>query len=153
MDKRAKRIIGTVMVGALMVGTPVLASEEEHAHEGPHEFHETMEELGEWTEGIVDAINHENWPRVAELAQSIADHPKPPADERRQLHEFAGDRLDEFQRYDRGAHEMAADVARFAEAGEGRYVISAFADLQNRCLDCHVNFRQDFREHFYAGNR
>lgn len=144
---------GTALVAAaLLAGGAVSANEHEEEHEGPHEFHEMMEELGEATEDIVDAINHENWPQVAARAGFIADHPRPPVEERRQLHAFTGDRQAAFERHDRAVHEAAADVARFAEAGEGRYVISAFAELQNRCLDCHVDFRRDFREHFYSGD-
>jgi len=153
MSKRTGHWLGATLAGlAMAVGGPVAASEDEHGHEGPHEFHEMMEELGEATEDIVDAINHENWSLVAQRAGFIADHPRPPAEERRQLHAFLGERQAAFARHDRAVHEAAATVAQFAEAGEGRYVISAFADLQNRCLDCHTTFRQNFREYFYSGD-
>ena len=153
MNKWTGHWLGTTLAGlALAVAGPVAANEDEPGHQGPHAFHEMMEELGEATEDIVDAINHENWPLVAQRAGFIADHPRPPVEERRQLHRFLGDRQAAFARHDRAVHEAAATVARFAEAGEGRDVITAFADLQKRCLDCHTTFRQDFREHFYSGN-
>ncbi|TKA89475.1 cytochrome C [Guyparkeria sp. SB14A] len=127
------------------------ASEDEHDHAGVHEFHETMEALGEHTERIVKAINHEDWRWVAKEARAIADHPRPPAEERQRIMAFAGDRRAEFQDYDHAAHQAAADLADVAAMEDGREVIRAFADLQATCLDCHASFREDFRAHFYAG--
>ncbi|WP_322520311.1 cytochrome c [Guyparkeria halophila] len=134
---------------ALALGT-AQASEDEHDHSGVHEFHETMEELGEHTEQIVKAINHEDWQWVAKEARAIAEHPRPPAEERKRIMAFAGDRRAEFQKADQAAHAAAATLADVADTGDGREVIRAFADLQATCLDCHASFRDDFRQHFYV---
>lgn len=136
----------------LVLGT-AQASEDAHDHSGVHEFHETMEELGEHTEQIVKAINHEDWQWVAEEARAIAEHPRPPAEERQRIMAFAGDRRAEFQQADHAAHEAAATLADVADAGDGREVIRAFADLQASCLACHASFRDDFRQHFYMGKQ
>lgn len=127
----------------------VQASEDKHEDSGVHEFHETMEELGEHSERIVKAINHEDWQWVAREARAIADHPRPPVEERERIMAFAGERRAEFQETDHAAHEAAATLADVAEMGNGRDVIRAFADLQATCLDCHASFRDDFRQHFY----
>ena len=138
------------LIAGLALGT-AQASEDEHDDGGVHEFHETMEELGEHTEQIMKAINHEDWQWVAKEARAIAEHPRPPAEERGRIMAFAGDRRAEFQEADHAAHEAAATLAEAADTGDGREVIRAFADLQASCLDCHASFRDDFRQHFYMG--
>ncbi|WP_197408199.1 MULTISPECIES: cytochrome c [unclassified Guyparkeria] len=137
-----------LMVPALLAG-PVGASEDEDDHGGVHEFHEIMEELGEHTQRIVQAINHEDWAWVAREARLIADHPRPPAEERAKIKAFTGDRHAEFAKYDKAVHQTAAELAEVAEQEDGREVINAFARLQSSCLDCHASFRDDFRQHFY----
>lgn len=129
---------------------PLAASEDGDDHGGVHEFHETMEGLGEHTQRIVSAINHEDWKWVAREADAIAEHPRPPKEERQRVMAFAGERKAEFQEYDHEAHAAAAELADIAGEGDGREVINAFARLQTTCLDCHAHFRHDFREHFYV---
>ncbi|MDG4867822.1 cytochrome c [Guyparkeria sp. 1SP6A2] len=126
-----------------------LAASEEDGHGGVQEFHETMEELGEHTQRIVSAINHENWEWVAREAEAIAEHPRPPKEERQRIMAFAAERKAEFQEYDHEVHAAAAELSDIAAEGDGREVINAFARLQTTCLDCHANFRDDFRQHFY----
>jgi len=145
---RALATLAALLLPA-MLAAPAWASEDEHDHGGVHEFHEMMEELGEHTQRIVQAINHEDWAWVAREARMIADHPRPPMEERRRLKAFTGDRHARFAEYDKAVHATAAELADVAETGEGREVINAFARLQSSCLDCHANFRSDFREHFY----
>ena len=146
------RLAGTfaALILPAMMAVPASASEEDHDHGGVHEFHEMMEELGEHTQRIVQAINHEDWAWVAREAGMIADHPRPPAEERKQLKAFTGDRHARFAEYDKAVHATAAELAEIAEQGEGREVINAFARLQVSCLDCHASFREDFRQHFYV---
>ena len=146
------RIGGTLavlLVSAFLAG-PVGASENEDDHGGVHEFHEMMEELGEHTQRIVQAINHEDWAWVASEAQAIADHPRPPVEERQRLRAFTGDRHAKFAEPDEAVHRIAAEMADLARAKDGREVINAFARLQTSCLDCHATFREDFRQHFYV---
>lgn len=150
VDKVVAGLVVLLLAPGLAVGT-VQASEDEHDHSGVHEFHETMEELGEHTEQIVKAINYEDWKWVAKEARSIAEHPSPPAEERKRIMAFAGDRRAEFQEADHATHDAAATLADVADTGDGREVIRAFADLQATCLDCHASFRNDFREHFHLG--
>ncbi|MFI9655060.1 cytochrome c [Guyparkeria sp. GHLCS8-2] len=150
--EKAAGLMALLLVPGLALGT-AQASEDEHDASGVHEFHEIMEELGEHTEQIVKAINHEDWQWVAKEARAIAEHQRPPAEERKRIMAFAGDRRVEFQEIDHAAHEAAATLADVADAGDGREVIRAFADLQATCLDCHASFRDDFRQHFYMGSK
>lgn len=144
--------LGCVVVWAILplaFAGPLAASEDEDDHGGVHEFHETMEELGEHTQRIVSAINREDWEWVAREAEAIAEHPRPPKEERQRIMAFAGERKAEFQEYDQETHAAAAELADIAAEGDGREVINTFARLQTTCLDCHANFRGDFRQHFY----
>jgi cytochrome c556 len=146
---RGGALFGVLMLLPALLAGPVGASEDGHDHGGVHEFHEMMEELGENTQRIVQAINHEDWAWAAREARMIADHSRPPAEERARLKAFTADRHAKFAKYDKAVHETAAELAKVAEQGEGREVINAFARLQSSCLDCHASFRDDFREHFY----
>ena len=152
MQQRTISRLGGVLAAVVlpaMMAAPVAASEDEHDHGGVHEFHEMMEELGEHTQRIVQAINHEDWAWVAREARMIADHPRPPAEERKKLKAFTADRHARFAEYDKAVHSTAAELATIAEQGDGREVINVFARLQASCLDCHATFREDFRQHFY----
>ncbi|MFI9651806.1 cytochrome c [Guyparkeria halopsychrophila] len=150
VEKAAAGVMALLLAPGLVWGT-AQASEDERDHSGVHEFHETMEKLGEHTEQIVKAINHEDWQWVAKEARAIAEHPSPPAEERKRIMAFAGDRRAEFQEVDHAVHESAATLAEVADTEDGREVIRAFADMQASCLDCHASFRDDFRQHFYVG--
>ncbi len=144
--------LGCVAASAILslaFAGPLAASEDG----GVHGFHETMEALGEHSQRIVSAINHEDWEWVVREAEAIAEHPRPPMAERRRIMAFAGERKAEFQEYDHEAHAAAAELADIAAEGDGREVINAFARLQTTCLDCHSNFRDDFRQHFYMKNK
>ena len=151
MQRRRMSHIGALaaLMLPVMLAGPASASEDENDHGGVHEFHEMMEELGEHTQRIVQAINHEDWAWVAREARMVADHPRPPAEQRQRIKAFTGDRHARFAEYDKGVHSTAAELADIAEQGDGREVINAFARLQASCLDCHATFRDDFREHFY----
>ena len=152
MQQRTISRLGGVLAAVVlpaMMAAPVVASDDDHDHGGVHEFHEMMEELGEHTQRIVQAINHEDWAWVAREARMIADHPRPPAEERKKLKAFTGDRHAKFAQYDKAVHRTAASLADVAEQEDGREVINAFARLQSSCLDCHAAFREDFRQHFY----
>ncbi|MCL7744371.1 cytochrome c [Guyparkeria hydrothermalis] len=116
----------------------------------PHEFHEIMEDLGDQMVGITEGITHEDWIRVAEHAEAIANHPRPPMSERVRIMAFAGTEVAQFKKYDKEVHEAASSLADTAAGGDGSAVISAFGRLQNGCLDCHAAFRSAYREHFHS---
>lgn len=146
MKRRTIPLIGAAFATLMLAGAAT-ASEDDPAD--VHGFHEMMEELGEHTQRIAQAINHENWSWVASEARAVADHPRPPVEVRQRIRAFTGDRHAKFAEYDKAVHASAAELAEIAEAGDGREVINAFARLQTSCLDCHAAFRDEFRRHFY----
>ncbi|MCL7743759.1 cytochrome c [Guyparkeria hydrothermalis] len=147
--KRCTTQLIPAVFAALTLAGPAIGSEGEDRHDRVHEFHEMMEQLGEHTQRIVQAINHEDWEWVASEARAIAEHSRPPAEERRRIRAFTGDRHAKFAEYDKAVHSDAAELAESADEGDGREVINAFARLQTSCLDCHGAFRAEFRRHFY----
>ena len=114
----------------------------------PHDFHEIMEDLGDHMVRITEGITHEDWIRVAEHAEAIADHPRPPMTERTRIMAFAGTDVARFKEYDAEVHEAASALADKAAGGDGSAIIASFGRLQNGCLDCHATFRQAYRDHF-----
>ena len=98
--------------------------------------------------GITEGITHEDWIRVAEHAEAIANHPRPPMTERVRIMAFAGTEVAQFKKYDTEVHEAASSLADEAADGDGSAIIASFGRLQNGCLDCHATFRSAYREHF-----
>ena len=136
----------TFMVMSLGLSPVVVADEDGR----PHEFHEIMEDLGEHMVGITEGITHEDWIRVADHAQAIADHPRPPMTERVRIMAFAGTDVAKFKEFDNEVHDAAARLADEAAGGDGSAIIASFGRLQNGCLDCHAAFRTSYREHFLS---
>ncbi|MDG4868591.1 cytochrome c [Guyparkeria sp. 1SP6A2] len=148
MNKKVR--MGVLAMAALMGSAGALAEEERDGV--PHEFHEIMEELGEHMVGITEGITHEDWIRVAEHAQAIADHPRPPMTERVRIMAFAGTDVAKFKEFDGEVHDAAARLADEAAGGDGSAIIASFGRLQNGCLDCHAAFRTTYRNHFLSGS-
>lgn len=145
-----KTWVGALAMAALMGWGGALADEEEGG--APHEFHEIMEDLGEHMVGITEGITHEDWIRVADHAQAIADHPRPPMTERVRIMAFAGTDVAKFKEFDSEVHDAAARLADEAAGGDGSAIIASFGRLQNGCLDCHAAFRTAYRDHFLSGS-
>ncbi len=143
-----KAWMGVLAMAALIGWGGVMAEEEKGG--APHEFHEIMEELGEHMVGITEGITHEDWIRVADHAQAIADHPRPPMTERVRIMVFAGTDVAKFKEFDNEVHDAAARLADEAAGGDGSAIIASFGRLQNGCLDCHAAFRTAYREHFIS---
>ena len=132
-------------LAALIGGAEVMAKDDGGT---PREFKNIMVDLGDHMVGITEGITHEDWIRVAEHAEAVANHPRPPMTERVRIMAFAGTDVAQFKKYDTEVHEAASSLADEAAGGDGSAIIAAFGRLQNGCLDCHTAFRTDYREHF-----
>ncbi|HNP65203.1 MAG TPA: hypothetical protein PKH39_14805, partial [Woeseiaceae bacterium] len=51
---------------------------------------------------------------------------------------------------DTQTHDAALAMGEAAARSDGHAVITEFAKLQQSCLTCHENYRQSFKDHFYA---
>lgn len=146
MSNRFGAWVAILALGGVGATSGVLADE----GGAPHEFHEIMEDLGDHMVGITEGITHEDWIRVAEHAEAVANHPRPPMTERVRIMAFAGTEVAQFKKYDNEVHEAASSLADEAAGGDGSAIIAAFGRLQNGCLDCHATFRSAYRKHFLS---
>ncbi|MDR5861811.1 cytochrome c [Halomonas campisalis] len=109
-----------------------------------------MRELDENMREVVGAISRENWDLVAEITPLIADHPEPPLSEKTRILRFVGTDAARFVGHDRQVHEAAMEMGAKARQEDGEAVIEAFSRVQKHCLDCHQEFKEEFRLHFYG---
>lgn len=117
--------------------------------EKPTALRKIMEQLGRDMQAVTGAISMEDWARVAELAPKIARHAEPPLSEKMRILTWLGTDAGKFRSFDGRTHETASAMGEAAERGDGQAVITAFAEVQQSCLDCHQNFRKPFLEHFH----
>ena len=109
-----------------------------------------MQELSKNMQAVTDAISREDWAKVAEIAPLIADHPKPPQQEKVRILSFMGTDAGRFKAFDGKTHQTAKELGEIASKRDGAAVISSFAALQNSCLACHQSFRRSFKRYFYG---
>lgn len=111
---------------------------------------EIMRQLGRDMQLTTNAISLEDWERVAQLGEKIAEHPQPPMGEKMRIISYIGSNVGKFKEYDNRTHNSAKAMAAAAERGDGQAVIESFSNLQTSCLACHQSFRKGFLEHFYG---
>jgi cytochrome c556 len=146
----AGKFITAVAACLLLSGN--IAQADETAGSKPLQFRGIMQGLDRNMQDITAAISREDWELVAQLAPKIAKHPEPPLTEKMRILAYLGTNASEFHRIDAQTHEAARDMEQFAEFGDGKAVIQAFARVQENCLACHQNFRKPFVEHFYGSH-
>lgn len=150
LNQRLVAVIVTSAVALPAVGEE--ASLTETAGDGLHQplqLRTIMQDLGREMQRVTGAIALEDWPKVAEAALRIADHPRPPVAERLSIIGFIGSKAGVFKEYDQQVHEAARSLSEAARRQDGTAVIQAFAQTQINCLGCHQSFRQPILDHFY----
>ncbi|MFA7523341.1 MAG: cytochrome c [Halothiobacillaceae bacterium] len=142
----ALAIVMVMGLGSGLVHSPAHAEE----NATPQRFLEIMNALGEDMVEITRGITSEDWMQVAEHAEAIANHPRPPMSERARILAFAGSDMATFRQFDQETHQAAEALADEAAGGDGEAIIAGFSRLQNGCLSCHAQFRSAYRDHFQA---
>jgi cytochrome c556 len=112
-----------------------------------------MRDMGENMQLITDGISREDWKQVEENAALVANHPQPPVAEKVRIMAFAGENVVQFKGRDKASHDAALTVAEAAARKDSHAVIADFANLQEKCLMCHQQFRESFQKHFYGERR
>jgi len=130
----------------LMVSGQLFAAETAE----PLVLQKIMRDMGENMQLIADGISREDWKLVEENALLVADHPPPPLSEKIRIMAFAGSNISQFKEHDGKTHNAARTLSETAARQDGYAVIADFATLQNSCLMCHQDFRESFKEYFYA---
>ena len=146
----SKKIFAITAVSVLSFGICTQALAEKSTGVKPLELRKIMQELGKDMQVITDAISHEDWARVANIAPRIAEHPGPSAIEKMRILTHIGTDAGKFESHDEITHLAARALEQVALRRDGLGVIAAFANLQNGCLACHQSFRNPFVEHFYG---
>ncbi|MFQ5427665.1 MAG: DUF3365 domain-containing protein [Thermodesulfobacteriota bacterium] len=106
-------------------------------------------------ETIVRSINLGDFEAIASKAREIADHEKPPMEERKRILSFLGEEANAFRETDMEVHSTALRLAQAAKKKDYEGVIKAYGDLLGGCVKCHRGYRAPIVEHFYgekAGN-
>ncbi len=135
---------------AVALATGQIGAEPASEPSKPLELRKIMQDMGKEMETIAGAISREEWKQVESAALRIADHPRPPMEERGRIIGFLGKEMAQFKGYDTKTHDTARHLAEAAAHNDGPAVISTFAALQRSCLECHRQFRRPIQEHFYG---
>lgn len=106
---------------------------------------ELMRELGNRMERISDGIWREDYAAIVEAAQYIADHPKPPMEQRKRIIGALGSDAAGFRAGDKRVHEGALAVVEAAQAKQMPEVAVRFGRLAEGCVACHSDFRSRLR--------
>lgn len=106
---------------------------------------ELMRELGDRMERISDGIWREDYAAIVEAAQYIADHPKPPMEQRRKIIGALGADAADFRAGDKRVHDGALSVIEAARAEQMPEVAARFGRLAEGCVACHSDFRSRLR--------
>ena len=144
-----KQSLVVTVLAVLTVSGPAVSETAAEPSE-PLALRKIMQDMGKEMGVIAEAVSREEWARVEKSALRIADHPRPPMEERKRIMAFFGKEMARFKGYDTKTHDTARELAAAAAKQESSAVISTFARLQSSCLECHRNFRKPFQEHFYG---
>lgn len=145
----AARRTAKLMVAAFLVAASIAQAQTPEPSK-PMALRSVMQQLGQDMQAVTGAISSENWASVADLAPKIGSHAEPPAGEKMRILGWLGADAGKFRGFDGQLHDATVVMAKAATRGDGEGVIAAFANVQQRCLACHQEFRQTFQEHFYG---
>jgi len=104
-----------------------------------------MRELGDRMGQISDGLWREDYPAVAEAAQYIASHPKPPLQQRKKIISALGADAAEFRAADKRVHDDALELVEAARTGQMPPVVARYQRLMDGCVACHTQFRERLR--------
>ncbi len=144
------KTIAQCIITGVMLGSSATTWADNTTETQPLALRTIMQELSKNMQAVTDAISREDWARVARIAPLIADHPKPPQEEKVRILSFIGPDAGRFKAFDGKTHQTAKVLGELASKQDGGAVISTFAALQSSCLACHESFRSSFKRHFYG---
>ena len=100
---------------------------------------------------IVRAINSGDLKSVEGFATEIADHEKPPLEERQRIMGFLKEDAQGFKAADMVVHNAATELADAAVQNDYERVLSSYTNILTGCVKCHSRYRARVMEHFYGG--
>ncbi len=102
-------------------------------------------------EAIVRGLNYGDFEAIETRARAIADHDKPPMQERAKILTFLGDQADDFKKSDAFVHDTAVKVANGAAEKDYEKVVEGYGILLGGCVACHTKYRSRIVEHLKEG--
>lgn len=127
---------GLLLSFILLAATPVNAAESET-------LLEIMQQLNADTLALTAAIMNEDWDEMERAGKAIADHPKAPLEERKQIVAHLGEQASAFVAYDRTVHDAAMTLAQAAVQRDLASVNREYATMIEACSGCHADFRNE----------
>lgn len=92
-------------------------------------------------------IWNENYETIWSGAHNIVNHPKIPADQRRELAGILGkQKMKAFAALDMRVHNQADSLAKDALAQNMNEILKHYSIIQQGCVSCHSNFRTQIIE-------
>ncbi len=107
-----------------------------------------MSDMDEIRRGIKDG----DFKAVEEHAKKVANHEKPPMEERERIMGFLKDEADGFKSADMEVHNAATGLAEAAAQMDNTAVIVHYSRILRGCLKCHTRYRARVVDHFYGGD-
>ena len=126
----------------ILIVTPVLSY-------GELQLKSIMNDLNNRMKTIVDAINREDFKSIEENALIIADHERPPMEERVKVLGFLKREAPDFKSIDDSIHARAKDLAETAKKKDIEGVVANFGKVQKSCVSCHTRFKSRIVDEFY----
>jgi cytochrome c556 len=133
-----KRRFLCLLFAGVCLSTPAMAE--------PPQMRELMGALGERMGEIGEGIWREDFAAIAEAARYIAEHPKPPAAQRKRVISALGDDAPEFRAADKRVHTGSLALVEAAESGQMPAVVERYERLVEGCVACHARFRDRVRQ-------
>lgn len=99
---------------------------------------------------ITHSIALEDWSKVEEAAQKIANHDKPPMLEKIKILKLLGSEASDFKAFDDYVHDMSLELAKHAKSKDSEKVINTYTKVLKGCVDCHQRFKNKVQDHFYT---
>ena len=109
-----------------------------------------MVELEARMEAIVRAISLDDLEAVESNARQIADHEKPPVEERLKILGFLQEDANGFKETDGIVHLSALKMAEAAARKDYEGVVENYGDVLHGCVSCHTRYRSRIVDHFYG---
>lgn len=120
------------------------------ANAGDLELKRIMQDLSSRTTAMVAGIVSDDLASVAEAAAVVADHERPPIEERKRILGYLKGEAPEFKAADDIVHNQALALSKAAAEGDYQGVVDHYAAMLKGCVKCHRQFRDRIRGRFYG---
>ena len=101
-----------------------------------------MQELRQNFLDISDGFLLDDFDKVAEGALAIAEHPRIPEDQARQVADALGAEMAVFKNFDVQVHELSLEMYKAASERDRDAAVAAYQGMVDACFGCHFAYRE-----------